>query len=114
MGALLDMKLVKSLHGLTHSIENWHGTIDLFLVGIGFEVLKSDPCVYIFNGTTTVNQGLTTDDDSTANLPTHGDNMVLAGGNKGALEMLEENLMSGFNMSDLGDVSQVSRDPSHP
>ena len=64
-GAPLIMRLLKSLYGLKQSPKNWHGTIDTFLVGIGFKALKSDPCVYIFNGTTTMKQGLSTDDDST-------------------------------------------------
>ena len=57
-GAPLVMKLLKSLYGLKQSPKNWHGTIDTFLVGIAFKALKSDPCVYIFNGTTTMKQGL--------------------------------------------------------
>lgn len=57
IGALLDMKLVKSLYGLTYNPKSWHGAIDPFLVGIRIKILKSDSCVYIFNGTTTLARG---------------------------------------------------------
>lgn len=109
-GAPLVMKLLKSLYGLKQSPKNWHGIIDTFLVGIGFKALKSDPCVYIFNGTsgpTTVKQGLAKDDDSTVILTLYVDDVLLAGGNKATLEMLKGKLMSRFKMSDMGDVSRV-------
>ena len=53
-GAPLVMKLFKSLYGLTQSSKNWHGTIDTFLMGIGFKALEDNPRVYVFGGTTTV------------------------------------------------------------
>ena len=76
-------------------------------MGIAFKALKSDPCVYIFNGTTTMKQELSTDDDSTVILTLYVNNVLLAGGNKAALEMIKGTLVSRFKMSDMGDVSRV-------
>ena len=76
-------------------------------MGIGFKALKSDPCVYIFNGTTTMKQGLSTDVDSTVILTLYVDDVLLAGGNKVTLEMIKGKLMSRFKMPDTGDVSRV-------
>ena len=106
-GAPLVIKLFKSLHGLHQSPKNWHGTIDAFIVGIAFNALKSDPCVHIFNGTTTMKQGLSTDDDSTVILTLYVDDVLLEGGSKATLEMIKGKLMSRFEMSDMGDVSRV-------
>lgn len=105
--APLVMKLLGSHYGLKQSPKNWHGTIDTFFVGIGFKYLKNDPCVYIMKGTTTMKQRLSTDDDSTAILTLYVEFMVLAGGNKGTLEMLKGKLMSRLEMSHMGDVSRV-------
>lgn len=51
-GALLVMKLLKTLYGLRQSPKNWHGIIDTFIVEIELKGLKFDPCVYIFDGMT--------------------------------------------------------------
>ena len=101
------MKLLKSHYGLKQSPKNWHWTIDAFLVEIGFKALKSDPCVYIFNGTTTMKQGLSADDDSMVIITLCVDDVRLAGGNNATLEMIKGKLMSRFEMSDMGDVSRV-------
>lgn len=53
-GVQLVMKLNKSLYGLAQSPLNWWNTIDPKLVEIGFEPLKSDPCVYLYNHKNTV------------------------------------------------------------
>ena len=106
-GAPLVMKLLKSLYGLTQTPKNRHGTINTFLVRIGSKALERDPCVYIFNGTTTMKQELSTDDDSTVILTLYVNNVLLAGGNKAALEMIKGTLVSRFKMSDMGDVSRV-------
>ena len=106
-GAPLVMKLLKTLNGLNQSPKNWHGTIDAFIVGIAFNALKSDPCVHIFNGTTTMKQGLSTDDDSTVILTLYVDDVLLEGGSKATLEMIKGKLMSRSKMSDMGDVSRV-------
>lgn len=64
MGALLVMKILKSLYGPKQNPKNWYGTIDTLPVGIEFKVLKSNPCVYIFDGPTKMKQGLSMDEDS--------------------------------------------------
>lgn len=51
------MNLLKSLYGLKQGPKNCHGTIDTFLVGIGFKAYQSDPRVYVFHGTTPVWKG---------------------------------------------------------
>lgn len=63
-GAPLVIKLLKSLYGLEQGAKSRHGIVT-FLMGTGFKTLESDPCVYIFNGTTAVKQRLATDEDST-------------------------------------------------
>lgn len=59
-GATLVMKLIKSRDSPEQSPNNWHGTIDIFLVGYGYKALKSDTCVYIFNGTNTMKASVRT------------------------------------------------------
>ena len=90
------MKLLKPLHGLKQSPKNWYGTIGTVLVGIEFKALISNPRVYISNGTTTMNEGLSTDDDSTGIPTLYVNDVLLAGSNKTSLEMIKEKLMSRF------------------
>ena len=49
-GVPLVMKLKKSLYGLRQSPNNWLGTLDHHLAKMGFRPLKSDPCIYVFEG----------------------------------------------------------------
>ena len=98
-GAPLVMKLLKSLYGLQQSSKNRHVTIDTFLAEIG--------CVDMLNGTTTVKQKPATDDDTTVILALFVNDLLMAGGNKATLEILQGKLMSHFKMSDMDDVSRV-------
>ena len=95
-GVLLAMRLRKSSYGLRQSPINWHSTIDTYVMKIGFNLLKSDPCVYVHD----------TDDDSIINNTKNtskkpesihtlkvGD-LMLAGSDKVGLKMLKERLMS--------------------
>ena len=93
-GAPPVVMLLKSLHGLKPSPKNWHGTIDTFPVGIGFNSLKSDPCVYIFNGKITMKQRLSAGDDSAVILTVYVDDVLPAGGNTPTLEMIKGTLMN--------------------
>ena len=93
-GVQLVMKLLKSLDGLKQNPKNWHGTIDTFLMGIGFKALKSDPCVYIFNGKITMKQRLSAGDDSAVILTVYVDDVLPAGGNTPTLEMIKGTLMN--------------------
>lgn len=78
-GDPLAIKLPKSLNGLKQSPDNWHDTIETFLVGIGVKALQSDPFVYILNGTPKTNQVLSTDDDSTVIRNIYADDVLRAG-----------------------------------
>ena len=49
-GVPLIMRLLKSLYGLRQSPTNWWNTTDKHLVEIGFNRLKSNPCVYTYSG----------------------------------------------------------------
>ena len=93
-GTPLDVKLLKSFYGTKQSPKNWHGTIDTFLMGIGFKALKSDPCVYIFNGKITMKQRLSAGDDSAVILTVYVDDVLPAGGNTPTLEMIKGTLMN--------------------
>ena len=42
------MRRRKSLYGIPQAPANWHGTIDDFVITIGFKPLKSDPCIYTY------------------------------------------------------------------
>ena len=46
---LLVMKLGKSLYGLAQSPGNWFHTISPVFIYIGFVLLRSDTCIYIYN-----------------------------------------------------------------
>ena len=47
-GVPLIMKIKKRFYGLRQSSKNWFGTMDAELTIIGFRLLKSDPCVHIY------------------------------------------------------------------
>ncbi|CAB1116979.1 unnamed protein product [Ectocarpus sp. CCAP 1310/34] len=53
-GHKLVMKLGVSLYGLAQSPQNWWKTIDPKLIELGFEPLKSESCVYIYQRNNTV------------------------------------------------------------
>ena len=90
------MKLKTSFYGLRQSPRNWFGTMDDHLSNIGFRLLKSDPCVYVFEDMT-----------GTVILTLYVDDILLLGNNKQLLVKLKKQLMDRFEMTDLGDVSKV-------
>ena len=47
-GVSMVIRLLKSLYGLRQSPRCWYGTVDEHVVEIGFKILKSDPCLYIY------------------------------------------------------------------
>ena len=60
------MKLKKGLYGLRQSLRNWFNTFDDSLRDMGFTVIASDPCVYIFGS-----------DDNLSILTMYVDNLLL-------------------------------------
>lgn len=95
-GAPPTMRIIKSLYGQRQRPNIWHETIYTLLVRIGSKARKSEPWIYLFNGTTTVHQGLATDEDVTVILVLYVDEVLLAGSNKAALEILMRKLTSRF------------------
>ena len=47
-GVPLIIKIKKRFYGLRQSSKNWFGTMDAELAIIGFRLLKSDPCMHIY------------------------------------------------------------------
>ena len=92
------IQLKKSLYGLAQSRGNWFYTVDPVLVEIGFGVLKSDPCVYLYghNG-------------AKIYLINYVDDHLLAGNNFNAISMVKGNLQKCFKMTDMGEASLVLR-----
>ena len=76
--------------------QNWWRTIDPLLVEIGFVLLKSDPCVYIYNH-----------DDVAIIITLYVDDLLVAGCNILVIETVKKKLMEKFKMSGMGDVSLV-------
>ena len=48
-GVPFVMKLGKKIYGLAQSPGNWFHTIDPVLISIGYVLLKSDTCIYIYD-----------------------------------------------------------------
>ena len=70
--------------------QNWWRTIDPLLVEIGFVLLKSDPCVYIYNH-----------DDMVIIITLYVDDLPVAGSNIQVIETVKKKLMDKFKMSDM-------------
>ena len=98
------MKLGKSLYGLAQSPGNWFHTIDPVLISIGFVLLKSETCIYIYNH-----------DRVIIILTRYVDDLLAIGGDIQLIEKIKSKLMEKFKMTDVGDVSlvlgmQITRD----
>ena len=53
-------KLRKSLYGLKQASRNWNNDINQYLIDNGFTRLEADPCIYVKNTETVVNDTTTT------------------------------------------------------
>ena len=95
-GESLVMKLEKSLYGLKQAPHVWNATIDNRLKLLGFNSLRSDPCVYI--------RGCR---ESFVMLTLYVDGILVTGGSNEAIDKVRSTLMTEFSMSDLGDVSET-------
>ena len=97
-------RLWKSLYGLSQSPGNWFHTIDPVLISIGFVLLKSDICMYIYDH-----------DGIIIILALYVDDHLVIGGDIQLIEKIKRKLMDQFKMTYMGDVSlvlgmQVTRD----
>ncbi|CAB1096530.1 unnamed protein product [Ectocarpus sp. CCAP 1310/34] len=86
---------------------DWEKTIDLKLIELGCNPLKSDSCVYIYKRNHTI-----------VIITLYVDDLVVIGGNIEVIEAIKTKLMEQFQMSVLGNVSlvlgmQVTRDGEH-
>ena len=103
-GRQLVMALGKSLYGLAQSPGNFFFAIDPVLIAIGFEPLKSDTCVYIYQHNRVI-----------IILTLYVDDLLVVGASIEVIGMVKRKLMDKFKMKDMGDVSlvlgmQVTRD----
>ena len=94
-GDPLSIKLKNILYDLRQSQKNWFDMMNMELAVIGFRPLKSDPCVYIYEGET----GL-------ALLTFYVDDIVFLSASKTLFNKLKKKLMDEFEMFDMGDVSR--------
>ena len=101
------MRLRKSLYGIPQAPANWHGTIDDFVIAIGFKSLKSDPCIYIYNPTTKKESTFASWNRDTVILTIYVDDLLLVGQNKVLLKQLDEKPVRRFDITCMGDVSMV-------
>ena len=90
------MRLLKSLYGLPQGPRCWYGTVDKYVVEIGFKSLKSDPCVYIYS-----------EGGAIYVLTLYVDGVLLLGKDRKVLERIKRKLMGRFSMTDMGDVLLV-------
>ena len=95
-GVPLVMQLKKRLYGLRQSPKNWFGMVDVELNVIVFRLLKSDPCVYIYE-----------DETGFIILTLCMDYVLLLSASKSLLNKLKKQLMDRFKMSDMSDVSRT-------
>ena len=95
-GVPLFMKLKKSLYGLRQNPKSYFSTMDHNLGKMGLRSLKSNPCVYVYEG-----------ENDSAILTLYVDIVLLLGANKQLLDKLKKTLMDRFEMTDMGDMSRV-------
>ena len=93
---LLVMKLGKSFYGLAQSPGSWFHTIDPVLISIGFVLLKSDSCIYIYNHDVVI-----------IIFTLYVDGLLVIGGDIQLIQKIRSKLMETFKMTDMGDVALV-------
>ena len=87
------IRLLKSLYDLRQKSTNWWGTIQEYLVEIGFKSLKSDPCIYIYS-----------EEGVIVILTLDVDDVLLLGKDVAILKRIKSKLMSRFSITDMGEV----------
>lgn len=87
-------KLVKSLYGLKQSPMEWNAVLDVFLKKIGYLPTTADPCLY------TRKEG-----NDLVILAIYVDDIIVAASGKSAELKAKKELMSKFEMTDLGELN---------
>ena len=90
-GEMLIWKLNKSLYGLKQCGRNWNHMLPYYPSGIHFELLQSDPCVYIQHSGKQMTILIVWVDD-----------LIIASNNESHLTKLKQSLSDKFQMKDLG------------
>ena len=98
-------KLIKSLYGLKQSPMEWNSALDQYLLSIGFKPTAADPCLYVRN----IKEELVL-------LAVYVDDIVVAASTKALEIAVKKELMSKFEMTDLGELNwylgmKVTRNP---
>ncbi|KAH9714714.1 Integrase catalytic domain-containing protein [Citrus sinensis] len=97
--AQLDVKtaLIKSLYGLKQSPRQWYKRFDQFIQGQKFTRSEHDHCVYFRK----------LPDRAFIYLLLYVDDMLIASKNRDEIERLKKQLVSEFEMKDLGDAQRI-------
>ena len=109
--ANMVLKLNKALYGLKQAPREWNKTIDKFMRGLGYQVLRSDPCVYIKRSKT----------NKLIIICLYVDDTVFAFDRTDAAEWKQdkEQIANAYAIKDLGECKwilnmKVTRDQSQP
>ena len=89
-------RLHKSLYGLKQSPREWNRNIDEYLCRLGFTLLKTDPCIYIWMS----QSGL-------AIIALYVDDLILACATTFLLMELKRKLQERYKMTDLGAIGKI-------
>ena len=91
------LKLKRSLYGLKQSGKNWNDYLSDFLLGIGMERSKIDPCLFYFRDT----------GGKIALLSVYVDDIIITGDATDVINQIIEQLNNKFRVKDLGGVYQL-------
>ena len=92
----LVCKLQRTLYGLKQAGRSWNQKIDDTLQELGFTVLKSDSCLYVYGKISVV-----------IFIALYVDDLLLASTSKPALTRLKADLVRKFSMKDLGEAQYM-------
>ena len=92
----VKLRLKKALYGLKQAPLAWNMELDSYLKSIGFEQFPSEPCLYVkYIGNDIII------------LPVYVDDFIIAYSNTQLYEEFKSQLMSKYQMKDLGNLQQI-------
>jgi hypothetical protein len=97
-------KLRKSLYGLKQASRNWNNDINQYLIDNGFTRLEADPCIYVKNTETVVNNVKSI---KYLMVALYVDDLLIAGSTKNMVTQLETIFEAKYKMKKLNAIKQL-------
>jgi len=89
-------RLQRALYGLKQSPRLWNKNINDFLIGLGFQPLPNEPCLYSRRTGADI-----------AMIALYVDDLVISGSTIDIVQDIKSQLSARYSMSDLGEVGQI-------